>query len=138
MCVMLSLTLCFIEFMNSQEFMNLYNQFQTGQTFVDALVQQSGATPAGKQALINNFASVGKAKTLRAFIEAPEVQAAFADRAFVTKLYFGFLRRDAEPGGFNFWMQQLNQSNKNYRQLLGGFLNSDEYRFRFAMITQSP
>jgi hypothetical protein len=64
-------------------------------------------------------------------METPEVQAAFVDRAFVTMLYFGFLRRDAEPGGFDFWMQKLNETNHDYRFITGGFLNSDEYRFRF-------
>ena len=94
----------------------------------------SGVTPASRQTLINNYATAGRAKTLRAFIETPEVQANFVDRAFVTMLYFGFLRRDPEPGGFDFWMQKLNSTNKDYRFMVGGFLNSDEYRFRFALI----
>ena len=123
------------EFMSRQEFMNLYNGSQTGQTFVDTLIQKSGITPASKQSLINNYATVGRAATLRAFLETPEVQAAFVDRAFVTMLYFGFLRRDAEAGGFAFWMQKLNDSNRDYRLLVGGFINSDEYRFRYAQIS---
>jgi uncharacterized protein DUF4214 len=126
------------EFMNRQEFMNLYNGSQTGQTFVDALIQKSGVTPGSRQSLIDNYASVGRAATLRAFIETPEVQAAFLDRAFVTMLYFGYLRRDAEPGGFAFWMQKLVDTNHDYRQLTGGFLNSDEFRYRFAQISATP
>ncbi len=47
----------------------------------------------------------------------PEVQAVFVDRSFVTMLYFGFLRRDAEAGGFAFWMQKLSNSNHDFRQL---------------------
>jgi hypothetical protein len=126
------------EFMSRQEFMNLYNGSQTGQTFVDALIQKSGVTPASRQALINNYGTVGRANTLRAFIETPEVQAAFVDRGFVTMLYFGFLRRDAEAGGFAFWMQKLNDSNHDYRLLVGGFINSDEYYFRYALIQHTP
>jgi VCBS repeat-containing protein len=122
------------EFMTRQEFMNLYNGAQTGQTFVDALIQRSGVTPANRQTLINNYDTAGRAATLRAFIETTEVQLAFVDRGFVTMLYFGFLRRDAEAGGFDFWMQQLNQTNRDYRLLVGGFINSHEYRFRFAQI----
>jgi uncharacterized repeat protein (TIGR01451 family) len=122
------------EFMSRQEFMNLYNGAQTGQSFVDALIQKSAVTPGSKQTLINNYASIGRAKTLRAFMETPEVQAAFIDRAFVSMLYFGLLRRNAENEGFIFWMQRLIDTNHNYGQLIGGFLNSDEYRFRFAQI----
>jgi uncharacterized repeat protein (TIGR01451 family) len=120
------------EFMSRQEFMNIYNGAQTGQAFVDALIQKSGVTPASRQALIDNYNTVGRARTLRAFLETPEVQAAFVDRAFVSMLYFGFLRRDPEDGGFNFWMQKLNDTNKDYRFLVGGFMQSDEYRYRFA------
>jgi uncharacterized repeat protein (TIGR01451 family) len=122
------------EFMSRQPFMNIYNGAQTGQTFVETLIQKSGVTPASKQTLIDNYDTVGRARTLRAFLETPEVQAAFVDRAFVTMLYFGFLRRDPEPDGFSFWMQKLNDTNHDYRFLIGGFMQSDEYRFRFAQI----
>jgi hypothetical protein len=122
------------EFMSRQEFMTFYNGAQTGQAFVDALVRQSGVAPASRQALIDNYQPTDRAKTLRAFLETPEVQAAFVDRAFVTMLYFGFLRRDAEAGGFNFWMQKLNETNHDTRFLFGGFLQSDEYHFRFALL----
>jgi predicted outer membrane repeat protein len=123
------------DFINRQEFMNSYNSFQTGQTFVDALIQQSGVTPAARQQLIDNYGAVGRGGTLRAFIETPEAQATFFDRAFVSMLYFGFLRRDAEPGGFDFWLQKLNGTNHDHTFLIGGFLQSDEYRFRFALIS---
>jgi uncharacterized repeat protein (TIGR01451 family) len=125
------------EFTSRQEFMNLYNGAQTGQTFVDALIQKSGVTPASKQTLINNYNTVGREKTLRAFMETPEVQAAFVDRAFVSMLYFGLLRRNAETAGFNFWMQKLIDTNHDYRFLMGGFLNSDEYRYRYAQLSLS-
>jgi CSLREA domain-containing protein len=125
------------EVMSRQEFMNFYNSFQTGEAFVDALIRKSGVTPVSRQTLINNYNSAGRGGTLRAFIETPEVQAAFVDQAFVTMLYYGFLRRDAETGGFDFWMQKLYQTNHDYRSLVGGFLQSDEYRFRFAFLPAS-
>ena len=129
----------FIEdFMSRQEFMDFYQGSQTGQTFVDALVQKSGIAPVSRQQLIDNYQTVGRAKTLRAFLETPEVQAAFMDRAFIAMLYYGFLRRDAEAGGFDFWMQKLESTNHDNRFLIGGFLQSDEYRFRFAQLPLSP
>jgi hypothetical protein len=48
------------------------------------------------------------------------------------------LRRDPDPAGFNFWVGQLIGPNaphrRDYRFMVGGFINSDEYRFRFAPI----
>jgi hypothetical protein len=118
--------------------MDFYQGSQTGQTFVDALAQKSGIAPASRQQLIDNYQTAGRAKTLRAFLETPEVQAAFMDRAFIAMLYYGFLRRDAEAGGFDFWMQKLESTNHDNRFLIGGFLQSDEYRFRFAQLPPSP
>jgi CSLREA domain-containing protein len=126
------------EFMSRPEFLSQYNHFQTAAEYVEALTLRSGVTPASKQQLIDNYNTVGRAKTLRAFIETPEVQAQFFDRGFITFLYFGFLRRDAEPGGFQFWMDKFNQTNRDRRLLVEGFLNSDEYRFRLAQISHRP
>jgi hypothetical protein len=35
-------------------------------------------------------------------------------------------------------MQKLKDTNKDYRLLVGGFLASDEFNFRFAQIEQTP
>lgn len=121
-------------FINQSEFRYLYDQYQTGEDFVEALCQRAGVEPAAEQSLKDNYAIVGRAKTVRAMIETPEVQEAFRDKALVTMLYFGFLRRDPEPGGYDFWMQKLIDTNRDYRFLIGGFLQSDEYHFRFASI----
>jgi hypothetical protein len=56
--------------------------------------------------------------------------------------YFGYLRRDPDTAGFNFWVGQLigvgAPHRGDYRFMVRGFLQSDEYRFRFAMITGGP
>jgi hypothetical protein len=50
--------------------------------------------------------------------------------------YFGYLRRDPEQAGFDFWVGQLIGPNaphkQDYRFMVGGFLQSDEYNLRFA------
>jgi hypothetical protein len=52
--------------------------------------------------------------------------------------YFGFLRRDPEAGGFDFWWDQLTNPARghlqDYRFMVGGFINSDEFKFRFAFL----
>jgi hypothetical protein len=144
-----------LEFINRQEFKTLYGQFLSANGlqatdpsgFVNALCAKAGITPASKQTLINNLQSGAKdpAHTLEAFIMTPEmsdVGTLFYDRGFITMQYFGYLRRDPDTAGFNFWQGQLMNQNSmhyhDYRFMVGGFLNSDEYRFRFALISVTP
>lgn len=140
-----------LAFINKSEFKNLYGQYLTSDGsraidaagFVNALSARAGITPASKQTLINNLLSGARtpAQTLEDFILTPEMSGVgtkFYDRGFITMQYFGYLRRDPDTTGFNFWVGQLIGPNaphrQDYRFMVGGFLNSDEYRFRFALI----
>jgi hypothetical protein len=144
-----------LEFVNRAEFKTLYGQYlaANGLTatdpagFVNALCAKTGVTPASKQALITSLQNATKtpAKTLEDFILTPEMSAVgtpLYDRGFITMQYFGYLRRDPEPGGFTFWQGQLMNQNSahyhDYRFMVGGFINSDEYRFRLALISVGP
>ncbi len=63
---------------------------------------------------------------------------AFNDNAeFVNRLYPAYLRRDADEGGFQFWLNQLNQfgtpaSYAGHNALIDAFIYSGEYRQRFG------
>ena len=62
---------------------------------------------------------------------------AFTDReynaAFVLMQYFGYLRRDPDQGGYNFWLGIVNNpSLSNYRSMVCAFLTSAEYQSRFS------
>ncbi|HEY0321095.1 MAG TPA: DUF4214 domain-containing protein [Pyrinomonadaceae bacterium] len=112
--------------------------------FVNALCARAGITPASRQTLINNLQAGTRtpAQTLEDFILSTELSGVgtkFYDRGFITMQYFGYLRRDPDATGFNFWVGQLIGANAphrlDYRFMVGGFLNSDEYRFRFAQIS---
>jgi hypothetical protein len=54
--------------------------------------------------------------------------------------YFGYLRRnpndapDLNMGGYNFWLQKLNQHRGNFVQaeMVKAFITSSEYRSRFG------
>ena len=54
--------------------------------------------------------------------------------AFVLMEYFGYLRRDPDEAGYQFWLSKLNQFNGDFvrAELVKAFLSSDEYRRRFA------
>jgi hypothetical protein len=49
--------------------------------------------------------------------------------------YFGYLRRDLDRSGFDFWLNVLNHSDQgNYRGMVCSFLTSAEYQQRFSPI----
>jgi hypothetical protein len=143
------------EFVNRPEFRAVYGKYLNADSsaatdptgFVDALSATAGITPAARQTLINNLATGQRdpAHTLEDFILQPElsnVGTKFYDRGFITMQYFGYLRRDPDANGFNFWVGQLIGPSAphrgDYRFMVGGFLQSDEYRFRLAMISGGP
>jgi len=60
---------------------------------------------------------------------------------FVTNEYFGYLRRDGDPNGMNFWLGQVNPAPLHditkQHAMVCAFISSDEYQSRFAdIITQ--
>lgn len=149
-----------LEFINRQDFKTLYGQYLTADLsratdaagFVNALSIRSGITPANRQSLIENLQRASTdplyrdpAHTLEDFILTPEISnqgTRYYDRARIVMQYFGYLRRDPEPGGFDFWWDQLTNPSRghlrDYRFMVGGFIGSDEYRFRFALIPANP
>jgi hypothetical protein len=54
--------------------------------------------------------------------------------AFVTMEYFGYLRRDPDTAGFNFWRTKLNEFNGDFvaSEMVKAFISSIEYRQRFG------
>jgi hypothetical protein len=72
----------------------------------------------------------------RAFIDAEY------NRAFVTTQYFGYLRRDADIGGFLFWLGQVNSAPlrdvTKQHSMVCSFITSAEFQQRFSsMVTHS-
>jgi hypothetical protein len=49
--------------------------------------------------------------------------------------YFGYLRRDLDPGGYDFWLNVLNNREpNNYRGMVCAFITSAEYQLRFSLL----
>jgi hypothetical protein len=47
--------------------------------------------------------------------------------------YFGYLRRNPDPGGYDFWLNVLNDRVPgNYHAMVCAFLTSAEYQLRFG------
>ncbi|MDT7541598.1 MAG: hypothetical protein QOE33_1502 [Acidobacteriota bacterium] len=137
------------EFAQRQEFKNLYDA-TTNQQFVDTLMNRYGiaqittpdpATPDGttkvtltRAELVNqlNQQSLTRAQVLRAIADSDQVSATEFNPAFVAMQYFGYLRRDPDTGGYNAWLQTINANPNDFRSMVNGFVNSQEYRLRFG------
>jgi uncharacterized protein (TIGR03118 family) len=75
-----------------------------------------------------------RAQVLRQVSESEEFSSNEFNSAFVAMEYFGYLRRDPDTGGFNFWLGKLNAFNGNFvaAEMVKAFLSSSEYRQRFG------
>jgi hypothetical protein len=124
------------DFTNKAEFQALYGQYASADAFINALCSKAGVTPASKAALIQT-AQTDKPAAVKAFIETPEVSAKFYDRGFISMQYYGYLRREPEPAGFQFWQDKIIETNHDYRFMVGGFINSDEYKLRFGSLADA-
>ena len=137
------------------EFVARYPLRMPAEQFVDALLSNiqaaSGANLTGQRsALISLFNGAGGLEAGRGailFRLAEDNQAgnpinnrAFIDaeynRAFVTTQYYGYLRRDADLPGLNFWLSVVNQyplrSPTGQNGMVCAFITSGEYQARFS------
>ena len=75
-----------------------------------------------------------RAQVFRIIAESEELRLAEFRRAFVLMQYFGYLRRDPDAEGFNFWLQKLNDFGGDYirAEMVKAFISSIEYRQRFG------
>jgi hypothetical protein len=133
----------FADFVSRPQFEVFFPVTLTPTQFVDALIANSGATiPAATRAqAIGRFFSTAnssdlaaRAFALRLVVENPAFAAAEFNRTFVTMEYFGYLRRDPDASGFNFWLNKLNSFNGNFvnSDMVKAFITSGEYRGRFG------
>lgn len=110
----------------------------TNTQYVDALLANTGLSLPSqhRDALIAGLdgATMTRAQVLRAVTRIPEFVAAEKSRAFVLVQYFGYLRRDAEPAGYDFWLDKLADDGGNYVKagMVANFVQSPEYRQRFG------
>lgn len=87
---------------------------------------------------MNNFGKT-RAQVLLDVVEIGEFKTREYNPAFVLMQYFGYLRRDPDQGGYDFWLDILNNRlPNNFRGMVCAFLTSAEYQQRFgASITRT-
>ncbi len=129
------------EFVTRPEFLLRYPASQTPAQFVDALNTTAG-NPLSQverdQAVADlttaGNSSSGRAVALARVVEDADFKTAEFNRAFVLMEYFGYLRRDPDADGYDFWLGKLNEFGGNYiaAEMVKAFINSAEYRRRFG------
>jgi len=130
-------------FVERVEFTQKYPMTMTADMFVDALLQtaqQSSAvdlsgTRANLLDLYNGGANVSESRSLvvRSLAESNTFKQTQYNSAFVVMEYFGYLGRDPERSGYDFWLNVLNNGeHNNYHGMVCAFLTSAEYQLRFG------
>jgi len=104
--------------------------------FVDSLISHTGVSFNGdRNALVSGLANgtLTRAAVLRQVVENEGFTRAKSNQMFVMMEYFGYLRRDPDESGYQFWLNKLNQFGGNFEQaeMVKAFLVSGEYRARF-------
>jgi len=124
------------DFVNRAAFHQQYDSMDNS-LFVDTLIQHTGAsfTAAERDALVTGLRTgqMTRGEALRSIAENPSFVSAKLNQAFVMMEYFGYLRRDADSGGYAFWLNKLNEFGGNFEQaeMVKAFIVSGEYRDRF-------
>jgi subtilisin family serine protease len=118
-----------------QDFLAAYPAAMTHQAFVKKLYDAAGvANPAARAAAEQGLIAGTKSRADVVFdlVELAEFQAREYNPAFVRMQYFGYLRRNVETEGYNYWMNvSTNIAPNNYRSMICAFVNSNEYQLRF-------
>ncbi len=132
-------------FVKRAEFLDRYQANITAGSFVDALMaavkSSSGVDlSAERSILITKYNSrsgliESRSLVLLAVSEHPAVRDAEYNPAFVVTEYFGYLQRDPDARGYEFWLDVLNNREPvNYRGMVCAFITAAEYQQRFSRI----
>ena len=128
-------------FVQRPEFVQKFSSSLSADSFVDVLLQSArqatGVDFSDRRAsLLNTYTSganpmKSRALVLRAIADDTAVKQAEYNAAFVLAEYFGYLRRDPDQAGYDFWLSILNSH--NYRSMVCAFITSAEYQRRFSL-----
>ena len=124
-------------FVNRPAFIGVYGNMDNN-AYVDTLISHTGVafTSGDRDALVNGLdaGTMTRANVLRSIAENKRFVNAKLNETFVMMEYFGYLRRDPDASGYQFWLNKLNQFGGNFEQaeMVKAFIVSGEYRDRFA------
>jgi hypothetical protein len=121
------------------EFLHAYPDTLTAAEFVNKLYENAGVNRSltmrrkAIEALDTRTSSRGQ--VLLDVIENKAFKEREYNPAFVLMQYFGYLHRDADQSGYEFWLNILNNKEPgNYRGMVCSFVTSEEYQRRFSQV----
>jgi CSLREA domain-containing protein len=126
----------------SEPVKQLYSTMSNGQ-YLDATLANTHLqfSDAERTATINalDAGTQTRQNVLAQIVRTPAFVDSQYNQAFVLMQYFGYLRRDPDPQGYQFWLDVLNNRvPNNYRAMVCAFITSTEYQERFSsVITRS-
>ncbi|HEV7858320.1 MAG TPA: aryl-sulfate sulfotransferase [Pyrinomonadaceae bacterium] len=137
-----------LNFVRSAAFQEEYPQTLTADQFVDRMllvVRNYSHLDLSSQrdTLLGLYDGTdnGRAAVLRQVAESQPFIDAEYNRSFVLMEYFGYLRRDPEQGGFDFWLGQVNKFPLRdvgiQHAMACSFITSAEYQNRFSTVLTS-
>jgi len=132
-------------FVRRAEFVNKYTNAMTPDKFVDAILLNLQASSnvdlsSRRNTLLqayNNGTSLDDSRrlVLQMVVGDDEFNQAEFNRSFVLMQYFGYLQRDADEQGYEFWLDVINNREpNNYRGMVCAFVTSAEYQLRFSSV----
>lgn len=124
------------DFVTRPAFVALYPAGMTSAQYVDQLNANTSfsLTSAERNSLVDgmNSGSQDRASALKTVAENQVFRQREYNAAFVLMQYFGYLRRNPDQNGFNFWLGVLNSQPNNFRGMVCSFVTSSEYQLRFS------
>jgi hypothetical protein len=131
-------------FVQRPEFLAKFNSQLSAESFVDALLANARASGSELDALRDNLIAIygsggslaqHRAAALLALADNATIRQANYNSAFVITEYFGYLQRDPDRAGFEYWLNVLNnRESGNYRGMVCAFITSTEYQRRFSQV----
>lgn len=105
--------------------------------YVDKLIANTGVAfgASERDAIVSSLGNgSSRADVLLRIAENEQFVNAKRNAAFVMMEYFGYLRRDPDASGYQFWLNKLNEFDGNFvrAEMVKAFISSNEYRTRFA------
>jgi hypothetical protein len=134
-----------LAFVRRDGFLALYPRSMTADQFLDALLDaiklHSGVDLSSQRDALKNLydgTDEGRALILKQIAGTQSFIDAEYNRSFVLMEYFGYLRRDPDQGGYDFWLAQVNKfplRDVGIQQAMAcSFITSAEYQTRFSPI----
>ena len=131
-------------FVERPVFLTRYPLMLSFAEYVDALNANTGnvLSTAERDALVTGLMSSPATETRASVLSKIAENALFVDReynsSFVLAEYFGYLRRDPDANGFQFWLNILNsfplRSVSAQHSMVCAFITSQEYQERFSSV----